>query len=396
MGNDQILSRERGSSGKGPLLSLALAGFVTVIPTILITLLLIDIGRTFGTPIGVTAQIQSVSSIVGIISALLLGALSVRYSHKSLLMVGLAFIAASALGCAFAQNFTMMLLLFPLSGLGLGMVIPMCSALVGALFPLDQRASALGAITAGMSLSYVIGPRTIVYIADSSGWRLAFLVYLLPALLVALLLTKKGLPAPAQISQPKRGSGRYWEGFKAVFSTRGAVVCLGGVTLSVVSYQVGGTFGASFLRDQFTMSSSAVTLIFTGVALASTVGSLVCGRFVNRFGRKSVTVVSVCLVAVFSIFFITVPHLMLSVAFFSLFGLFNGIRVPALQSLSLEQVPTFRGTMMAITIAAGNLGASLGAGVGGLLLLWYDWKILGVAIGGMGILAAFVFYRYIH
>ena len=216
--SDQSLSIEKGPSGKLSLFSLALSGFVTVTPTVLVTFLLIDIGLTFGTPIGVTAQIQTVSSVVGIISALLMGALSARYKHKSLLMVGLLFITISALGCAFAQNFNMMLLSYPLSGLGLGIVVPMSSTLVGELYPLDQRASAIGVLTAGMALSYAIGPRIIVYIAGIGGWRLAFLVFLLALLIAALLLTKIGLLASPHIQQTKLGKGSYLEGFKEVLS----------------------------------------------------------------------------------------------------------------------------------------------------------------------------------
>ena len=392
MDNDQFLANNQDSPGKLTLLSLTLSSFVTVTPIILLSLLLIDIGLTFGTPIGVTAQIQTVSSIVGIISALLMGVLSVRYQHKSLLMVGLIFIIISALGCAFAQNFNMLLLLFPLSGLGLGMVLPMCSALVGELFPIDKRSIALGGINAGAILSYVIGPRSIVYITGIGGWRLTFLVLVLPPLMVALLLVKIGLPHLSSMKQTEER--KLIGGFKEIISKRSAVVCLIGVTLSVIPTVVGVTFGASFLREQFKMPSNSVTIVITIVALASMLGSLVCGRLVNRFGRKLLTVISVFLVAVFSIFFINIQNLWLSLTSYLLFGLFNGMRVTATQSLTLEQVPKFRGTMMSIYFGAVNLGSSLGAGVGGLVLLWYNWEIQAITLGGMGVFAALVFHLY--
>ena len=64
----------------------------------------------------------------------------------------------------------------------------------------------------------------------------------------------------------------------------------------------------------------------------------------------------------------------------------------AFSSLTLEQVPRFRGTMMSITLAAMNTGGTLGAGVGGLALILYDYEFMGVSLGGMGLVGAAIFH----
>ena len=71
---------------------------------------------------------------------------------------------------------------------------------------------------------------------------------------------------------------------------------------------------------------------------------------------------------------------------------FMGMMASAASSLTLEQVPRFRGSMMSISSVATNLGAAVGAAVGGLALVWYDYDVLGAILGGMGIIAAIIFF----
>ena len=37
------------------------------------------------------------------------------------------------------------------------------------------------------------------------------------------------------------------------------------------------------------------------------------------------------------------------------------------------------------------MGVALGAGLGGLMLLWYDYNVLGVVLGGAGIAGSLLF-----
>jgi len=71
--------------------------------------------------------------------------------------------------------------------------------------------------------------------------------------------------------------------------------------------------------------------------------------------------------------------------------LFIGMTSTASSSLTLEQTPGFRGTMMSVNSAASSMGSTLGAGVGGLALLVFDYGGMALSLGLMGIAAAIVF-----
>ena len=105
MNDDTSLLKANGSTGTLFLPSLAISNFATGPLGVLITLLLIDIALTFEVSLGVMGQINTLSSVVSVIFGLFMGILSVRFRHKSLLIIGLLCVGVSALGCFLASNF---------------------------------------------------------------------------------------------------------------------------------------------------------------------------------------------------------------------------------------------------------------------------------------------------
>ncbi len=86
------------------------------------------------------------------------------------------------------------------------------------------------------------------------------------------------------------------------------------------------------------------------------------------------------------------PNLWLSLALNFLGAWFFGMGASAANSLTLEQVPKLRGTMMSLTSAAQSLGSALGAALGGAMLVLYNYLIMGIVLGALGIVAAIIFY----
>jgi len=97
--------------------SIVISRFATMPPGFLTGLLLIDIGNSFGQAVGVTGQIRTAASIVGVLSALLISALSLRFRPKTLLVGGLGILVASTIGCALAPSFSVLLPIYALTGM---------------------------------------------------------------------------------------------------------------------------------------------------------------------------------------------------------------------------------------------------------------------------------------
>jgi len=153
------LSEQYENPSKISYITLIFVNFAAWPISLVVSLLLLDIGKTFGANIGITGQLQTLSSGISVLSALILGGLSTRFRNENLLKTGLIIIALSALGCAYAQSFQMIFIIYGLAGIGITMVSPMSRALVGNLFPPEQRTKALAWLTTGVTISYIVGAR---------------------------------------------------------------------------------------------------------------------------------------------------------------------------------------------------------------------------------------------
>jgi len=382
---------ERSSLGRLFLPSLAFSYFATGPLAVLVSLLLIDIGETFSVSGGVMGQINTLYSIVAVAIALLMGILSLRFKHKLLLLTGLVFIAISALGCLVASDFNTMLVSYSLSGLGGAMVLPMCVTMIGEHVPLEKRASAVGWIIAGGALPFVIGAPIIASIASLGGWRLATIEFVIPILLASILLAFISLPSISHSHRPTLNGQTYLKSFKRILSKRSAAACLIGDALRSASFIAILIYGASFFRQRFSVSIDFASIWVLGAASCYTLGSLVSGSVVNRFGRKTSTVLTAFLAGIFAITYACVFNLWLSLALSLIDSWFFGMVASAANSLTLEQVPEFRGTMMSVDTAAINLGSALGTALGGLALLSFDYEGLGIVLGVIGVGAAVVY-----
>jgi len=371
--------------------ALVLARFATQPSGLITGLLLIEIGNTFGTQVGVTGQIRAISSTIALIFALLIGMLSVRFKNKSLLMIGLLCYVVSALGCSVAPNFNMMILTFSVSGIGMATVRPMASALAGEHIPLERRAKAVGWILAGGSISYLVGAPVISYIAGIGDWRMTFLGFMFPVSLLTMVVAYVGIPSRHEKRGVETGDWELLEGFKRVFSNLSAVACLLGASLGMATWTATLTYSVSFFRQRFLISTGWASLIISGLALCFTLGSLSSGYLINFFGRKRFTVISTFLLGVFTIVYLNLGVLWMSLVLAFISCILAGMRYSASDNLTLEQLPEFRGTLMSISSAASSLGSTLGAGIGGLVLTLGDYGSLGISLGSFGMIAAVVY-----
>jgi DHA1 family inner membrane transport protein len=392
VGDDLGYVEERSSHGRLFLPSLAFSYFATGPLGVLVSLLLIDIGETFDVSEGVMGQINTVYSIVAVVIALLMGILSLKFKHKSLLLVGLLFISISALGCLLAPDFNGMLVSYSLSGLGGAMVSPMCVTMIGEHFPLEKRASAVGWIIAGGALPFVIGAPLIASIAGVGGWRLAIIGFVMPILLASFLLAFISLPSISHSHLPAVNGKTYLKSFKGVLSRKSPIACLIGDALRQASFIAILIYGASFFIRRFLISIDSASIWILAAASCYTLASLVSGSVVNRFGRKTSTVLTAFLAGIFTITYVCVFNLWFSLALSFIGCWFFGMVASAANSLTLEQVPEFRGTMMSIDTAAISLGSAFGTALGGLALLSFGYEGLGIALGVMGVASAAVFH----
>ena len=367
--------------------SLVLASFATQPPETILSLLLIDMAESFDAPLGTMGQIRTAAGTLSLVSAIAMGLLSIRVKHKTLLLTGLGFLIVSGIGCSLARSYPLMLAMYSLSGISLAMIGPMVFALIGKHIPLKERARATGYIVAGNASSFFIGPPVLSYLTSIGGWRTSFQFYMLPIALIGAVLSLLGVPSEETESR-NFDTGAILGGFWSLLSNKSVIACLLGGLLAKAAWQGVLSYGISFYRDEFELSRSAASLILSGVALIFIAGVLGSSWFINRYGRKTVTFVSFLLMGVFSLFYMSLGYFWASLGVLFIMSLMSGLRRNASQSLSLEQVPLLRGSMMSLSAAADSLGSVVGAGIGGYVLGLGGYWMVGSVLGVLGVLSA--------
>ena len=369
--------------------ALTIARFACGPITVLASLSLIEIARAFGISVGVAGQINTAYSLVAFIFAMLTGFLSLRFRHKSLLLGGVLLMALSTLGCFLAAGLTSLFVFYSLSGIGYAIVNSMVFAMVGDHLVLEKRPRAIGWIVAGGALVYAVGAPIIALMLGFGGWRFPLLGFVLPVLLTSVTMILLGLPSRGKSRtkvEPQTDLS-----FKEIFLNGSAVACLTGDTLRVAALVAVMFYSASFFRQRFVMSVDIASFVLLGAAVAYVLGSLSAAGLVGRVGRKPSTTLTALLSGALTVTYSLVPNVLPSMILMLMAAWFFGMAASSANSLTLEQVPRFRGAMMSVDTAALNIGSGFGTAVGGLSLLYFGYEGLGSVLGAMGIIAA-LFY----
>jgi predicted MFS family arabinose efflux permease len=348
---------------------------------------LIEIGQTYGLSVGMTNQIKTFNSFVAILAALAMGVLSVRIRHRTLLIAGLALSVFTTLGCYLAPSFPVLIVCYSLGGLAANMIFPMTTALLGEHVPLSERSKALGWMLAGPAAIYVVGYPIVNYIGD---WRRAFLLFALPIILVALLLSFAGIPSTESTSRKED----IMAGYKGIMASKSALACLVSSGLGLGVWQITLSLGSSFYRQQFSMSRGNVVYVTMGMALLYIAGTLTSRKIIPKYGRRNTAIASSALMGLFTITYTISGKVIIALVTASIVCFLSGVRVNASQGLNLEQLPDLRGPMMSLSSAFGSTGNVLSLSLSGYLLINYGWGVMGSVIGAFGVLASIILYLY--
>lgn len=122
-----------------------------------------------------------------------------RGSRRTVMAVGIAFWSLMTAASGLARNFAQLAIARIGVGVGEASATPAAHSLISDFFPPHRRTSALAIYNTGASLGILFGLLLGGWLAQSVGWRGAFLAVGLPGLAVALLVR-------LTIPEPRRGA----------------------------------------------------------------------------------------------------------------------------------------------------------------------------------------------
>lgn len=394
------MDTEKASTGKFFVPSIVVAYFSTWIIESLTGIFLIDITATFfGNTnlifIATASQLVTISSIVSVISGLFLGILSVRFSHRKLLIIGVLCVALGTLGCFFAPSFVFMQIFYPLEGIGTVTVGAMAFALVGDSLTLNKRPKATGWILAGGPIASIAAAFAISLFFSSTGdWRSFLLWFALPIAVIALMSASLGIPKASGNSKPTEKKD-YLGSYKQVFLKKSAIGCLVGNMVRQAALAWAVVYIATFFRDKFGLPLAVAALVvLVGTALSGS-GDIVGGHLVGKVGRKRLLIATLLISSPFlaMIAFLQNFLVVLAINFCGTFIFSMGF--PGSVNLTLEQAPRSRGTMMSISTIFVTLGLGIGTAVGGATIAFFgDYTSVILVFVALQLAAATIYYFF--
>lgn len=151
----------------------------------LVVLVYADIGKELGVSLERVAFLTTVTLLMRPVGALLFGLWADRVGRRIPLMADVLYYSVVGFLCAFAPNFTVLLILRLLYGIGMGGEWGLGAALAMEKVPVSRRGFFSGLLQAGYSMGYLaaILAYQIVHVEMGLSWRWLFGLSIIPALI---------------------------------------------------------------------------------------------------------------------------------------------------------------------------------------------------------------------
>ena len=377
--------------GKFGILTLVIARGLTQLPVAVVSLLLVDIALSFNVEVGVAGQVSTAAGIMSILFGLVMGALSVRFKHKSLLFTGILVFVLVAVAAFFSTSVSMFIMVYALIGVANALVMPMVSTIIGEVVSPDRHASVIGMTVGGMFLIYLIGMLAVGLISNI-GWRLVMIVVVVPVSVLVGIMCRTCVPDQKKVLDDQVSINDLFKGYMQLLRNKSAMGVILGTILGFTPWYFYVIYGASFYRQKFLMSAGSVSIAVIFLMVSAIIGSFTVGRFLKMASEKKVLLFFTALLGSSTLFTFRIPSFWVTYATSLIACYAGGVLLTISSSFALGQIPEYSGTMMSLHAAADSMGSSIAAGLGGSLLLVYGYELGSSVVGAIGILGVIVLY----
>ncbi|MEM6397428.1 MAG: MFS transporter [Bacteroidota bacterium] len=343
--------------------------------------------------------------ISGLIAALFID----KFGRRQALVVLFTGFTLGTIACGLAPTYALLVAARGLTGLFGGILSALVLAIVGDVFPLKRRGSAMGWVMTAFSAASVVGVPSGIALAALGGWRMPF--YIIGGLSVFVLL---GIPrlvpqlqghlnqqadgnlVPDPINQPKQS---LFAPFISVFSCPNQqAALLFSITLMLGHFTVIPNL-ATYMEVNVGFTVGQLSYLYGVGGLLTVVLLPYFGQLADRYGNLRIFTFAT-IGAVFSIFTITnLPQVgipLALVASSSYFIVASGRNVPANTLITSVVQPQNRGSFMTIRQSVNEAGLFLCSIISGAIiaeapdgsLLHYEW--VGYVAIGMSMVALLV------
>jgi multidrug resistance protein len=330
--------------------------FLGVSDTQLVAPLLPLIAQDLRTTSGHAGIIVTTYSLAAAAFALFVGPLSDRVGRKKVLLSGLTLFTIASFLTYHVSTFNALVILRALTGSAAGTLSTCALSFAGDYYPYEQRGRAMGVLSMGYFVAFVVGVPAGAIAAAQWGWRWVF-ASLSAGAVAMFVLALSRLPHDRTI-HPSHRSRRM--AFAEHFFSRDRLA--GIVAAFLTSGGIVGflTYVGAWLRGSYGMGIDRIGLLFMVSGLAAVAASPFAGWLSDRAGKRNVIIWANVVLAILFVAVARSPlgiGLVLGIAALSIAA---SARQAPLHALTTEIVgPEIRGEYIAVRNAASQVGIAV-------------------------------------
>lgn len=297
----------------------------------------------------------TVPFVTSIIFSALSGKLSRRVDKKVLVVVGLLLYGVAGLIPAFGGDLLTIFFLRLLTGIGLGLALPMPNVYIAEYYADDRREKMLGYANAVAQIANIAVLLTAGYLI-TLGWRNVFFGFLLVlAIAVVQIVWLPKSTAPATVT----GQANIALDLRKGMPVATIVLLAASMTLTYVAFAIGAANISAFVVSYKVGSVATIGIVATAPAVGNILGSVLSGA-VRTLLRSWVPLASIVLLAVgFGLYTATNSLWELFLAS-GIIGIAAGLQTPYLLDLTAQKVgPLQKGLALGIVSGCIHFGVLL-------------------------------------
>ena len=361
------------------ILILGLNGFIVMADNWVVSPILPAISGDIGTSVTKAGLLISAYMIPFGVFQLIFGPLADRYGKRQVINVSMIMFTIATALCAIGTNLTDLSVYRALTGAFAAAVMPISLALIGDIFPMEERQSAIGTFMGisflGQGLSMAIGGTISYYL----NWRGVFALYALMSVVTTALLLTVGRKIP---SQPNCKAG-FFAPYKKIFSNKANIILY--LTVLTEGIFIVGSFSylGGYIDHVFHYNYLMIGLIMTLFGFFAVVGGRMSGKLAARIGRGSVLKAGLLLAASAEIIlFLSGGSIAAVMPAIGLLGLGFMFAHSSLLTIATEAARQARGAAMSLVAFCFMGGGGLGTAIGGKVIDMSGFSTLFAVYGG--------------
>jgi DHA1 family inner membrane transport protein len=320
-----------------------------------------------------------------VVGAPTIAALAARFPRKTLLLWLLVGFIVCTAASAVLPSFGLVLAARFLAGLPHGAYFGVAALVAASLMGPGNRGKGIALVLGGLTVANVVGVPAITLLGQAAGWRIA---YLAVATLFALTFVAVWFVVPKQPGDPKATIRREL----SVFRRPQVWFALGIGAIGFGGFFAVYTYVAPLVTTVTGLSSSFVPIALIAAGLGMTVGNFVGGHVADLNLIRGLFVFFGVFAVALTGLALTAQNVVGLLVFLFLVGAAASALSPAIQTRLMDVAGDSQTLAAAVNHASLNLGNSLGAAIGGVVVaagFGYVSAIwVGLVLAALGILIA--------